>query len=281
MPDNKTSSNTQIDSTNIFEDFKTDTKLWKEVKAQEKKAERDIFYYLKLSTGGLKIINLIAVLFVCVFLLYSFFQNRQTLENYSFLSPICGLFLWDISSEVSGCYSLESFTNKVNQDINTEKTNQFKRISPLFEHVYELDNFSNSNEVTFLLSASQSRLRPIAILSEFDELKNKFEPIDKSKVQCFDIVIRDDMTLSARCEAYSSDWDSDITGIDNTNASGTSISVASSFIQFLENAEWAKFNVIWKQKVFDFETISGNGIYTRKTKFDLNLRYIDTNNLTL
>jgi len=70
MPDNKTKQNSQIDSTNIFEDFKTDAKLWKEVKAQEKKAAKDIFYYLKVFTGWFKVINLIVILCVCVFLLY-------------------------------------------------------------------------------------------------------------------------------------------------------------------------------------------------------------------
>jgi len=281
MSENKKNPNPQIDSTNIFEDFKSDVNLWKEVKQQEERAARDIFYYLKLFTGIFKIFNLIAVLCICIFLLYSFFQNRETLENYSFLSPVCSFFLWDVAWEISGCYSLESFSNKVNGDLDTEQKSQFERVSPLFEHVYELDNFTNSNEVNFLLNSSDSRLKPMKILSDFDELKNKFEPIDKSKIQCFDIVIRDDMTLSARCEAYSSDWDSDITWVDDDTASGTSISVASSFIHFLENAQSTPFSVLWKQKVFDFETISGNGIYTKKTGFDLNLRYIDTNNLAL
>jgi len=281
MPDNKTNSNTQIDSTNIFEDFKTDVKLWKEVKAQEKKASKDIFYYLKIFTGGFKVINLIAVLCICVFLLYSFFQSRESLENYSFLWPVCSLFLWDVWSEVSGCYWLTAFSSKTDQDINLVKEKHFERVIPLFEHVYELDNFVSSSEVSFLLKTSESRLRPMKILSDFDELKNKFEPIDKSKVQCFDIVIRDDMTLSARCEAYSSDWDSDITWPENNKASGTSISVASSFIDFLENTQGSQFDVSSKQKVFDFETVSGNGIYTKKTSFDLELRYTGTNNLAL
>ena len=281
MSDNKAKQNSQIDSTNIFEDFKADTKLWKEIKDQEQKAAKDMFYYLKIFTGWFKVINLIAILCVCVFLLYSFFQNRESFENYSFLSPVCNLFLWDVGSDVSGCYWLTSFSNKIDQDIKVKKEAQFERVLPLFEHVYELDNFTNSREVSFLLDTSESRLRPLKILSAFDVLKNKFEPIDKSKIQCFDLVIRDDMTLSARCEAYSSDWDSDITGIDNSKSSGTSISVASSFIDFLENTAWSQFSVISKQKVFDFETVSGNGIYTKKTNFDLELRYTDTNNLAL
>ena len=99
------------------------------------------------------------------------------------------------------------------------------------------NNFTNSKPVTFLLNKTDSRLKPLDILSDFDAIKNKFEPIDKSKIQCFDMVIKDDMTLSARCEAYSSDWDSDISTVNNQKNSGTSISVASSFIDFMENTE--------------------------------------------
>lgn len=281
MSDNKTNTNSQIDSTNIFEDFASDAKLWKEVKTQEAKAAKDIFYYLKAFTGFFKILNLIAILGVCIFLLYSFLQNRDTLENYSFLSPICNVFLWEVGSDISWCYWLGAFSDKTKSDLTSLRKSQFDKVLPLFEHVYELDNFTNSKEVTFLLNKTESRLKPIQILADFDELKNKFEPIDKSKVQCFDIVISDDMTLSARCEAYSSDWDSDITTVNNEKNSGTSISVASSFIDFIENADGSDFKVISKQRVFDYNNVSGNGIYTKKTDFDLNLKYTNINNLAL
>ena len=89
------------------------------------------------------------------------------------------------------------------------------------------------------------------------------------------------MTLSARCEAYSSDWDSDITTIQDDKNSGTSISIASSFIDFIENTEDTNFKVINRQKTFDYNSVSGNGIYTKRTDFDLYLKYTDTNNLTL
>lgn len=279
MSDTKTKS--KIDSTNIFEDFTSDTKLWKEVKAQEEKQSKDAFHYIKLSTEFLKILNLIFILWICIFSAYSFFQSRDTLENYSLFEPICGLFLWEVADNVSGCYWLTAFTDKLKADANSLKQEQFDEVAPLFEHVYELDNFTNSKSITFLLEKTDTRLQPLTILSDFDELKNKFEPIDKSKVQCFDIVIRDDMTLSARCEAYSSDWDSDISTIENDKKSWTSISVASSFIDFIENSETSNFNLINKQKVFDYTNVSWNGIYTKKTDFDIDLQYNDTNNLAL
>lgn len=281
MSDNKTGSNPQIDSTNIFEDFTSDTKLWEDVKSQEKKQSKDMFYYIKIFAELFKIVNLIAILGICLFFVYSFFQNKAELENYSFFSPVCSVFLWDVASDISGCYWLTAFNNKVETDLIAAKQNQFDKISPLFQHVYELENFSSWKAITFLLNKTESRLRPLEILSSFDWLKNKFESIDKLKVQCFDIVIKDDMTLDARCEAYSSDWDSDINTVWNDKQSGTSISVASSFIDFIDNAEESDFRVINKQKVFDYTSVSGNGIYTRKTEFELNLRYTNTTNLAL
>ena len=281
MWDKKTNANPQIDSTNIFEDFTSDAKLWEEIKMQQEKQSKDVFYYLKSLGWFLKIINLIMILGICVFLTYGFIQNRDTSENYSFLEPVCNLFLWDISSEISGCYGLNGYSQKISSELNTMKEKQFDEIKPLFQHTYELDNFANSKSVAFLLEKTNSRLRPLDILSDFDELKNKFESIDKSKIVCSDIEINDSLVFTARCEAYSSDWDSDITSVENEKKSGTSISVASGFLHFIENTEWNNFIVINKQKVFDSTSVSGNGIYTKKTDFDLTLRYTSINNLAL
>jgi len=252
MWDKKTNTNAQIDSTNIFEDFTWDSALWKEVKAEEKKQARDMFYYLKVGGNFMKIVNLLLVLMVCSFLIYSFFQNRDSSENYGFFAPICNLFLWDVANEVSGCFGVNYYSWQVATSLEKTKKDQFDKITPLFQHVYELDNFSNSKEISFLLEKTDSRLK------------------------------RDDMTLSARCEAYSSDWDSDITTTDkNDKNAGTSISIASSFVDFIENADGSHFKVMDKQKIFDYTNVSGNWIYTKKTDFDLNLRYTNTNNLAL
>ena len=282
MWDKKTNTNPQIDSTNIFEDFTWDAALDKEVKAVEEKQEKNMFYYLRISGNFLKIINLFFVLFLCMFLIYSFFQNRDSSENYGFFAPVCHLLLWDVANDVSGCFGINYYSWQIAWNLEETKKDQFDQITPLFQHVYELDSFTNSKEVTFLLEKTDSRLRPLQVLADFDKLKNKFEPIDKSKVVCEDIVIRDDMTLSARCEAYSSDWDSDITTTDKDDKNAwTSISIASSFIDFIENTDGSHFRVIDKQRIFDFTNVSGNGIYTKKTNFDLNLRYTNTNNLAL
>ena len=281
MWDDKGTLNNQIDSTNIFEDFTSDASLWADVKKQEKKKSRDIFYYLKVGWNFLKVLNLIVFLLLISFYVYSFFQNRVSSENYSFLEPVCQFILWDVSSDVSWCYSVSGFLNKINSDRDSIKTSQFKRIEPLFQHVYTLDNFKNSKSMTFLLDRSENRLRTLDVISEFDSIKNSFESVDKSKVVCYDMVIQDDMSLTARCDAYSSDWDSDITNADWVKRSGTSVSIASSFIDFIDNSPDSKFSVSNKQKIFQYTNVSGNGIYTRKTNFDLNLRYIDSNSLSL
>ena len=48
----------------------------------------------------------------------------------------------------------------------------------------------------------------------FDELKNTFSPTDKGEISCYDLYIRDN-SLSISCDAFSSDWNSDIISLNN------------------------------------------------------------------
>gem|GEM_PF-5138181 len=57
--------------------------------------------------------------------------------------------------------------------------------------IYLVDNFIYSEVVSFLINTSKTSLQPIEILSHFDVLKNKFEPIDKSMISCKNITIRE------------------------------------------------------------------------------------------
>jgi len=135
-------------------------------------------------------------------------------------------------------------------------------ISSILGDIYEIEDFIYSKVATFLLDKSKNRTKPLEILAEFDKLKNIFEPIDKSKVICSDISINSKSEFEAICEAYSSDWDSELVQIDSgivgkKQSGGTSISIASSFLDFLEKHPESKFQLIDKQKVFFSENISG------------------------
>jgi len=76
--------------------------------------------------------------------------------------------------------------------------------------VYEAQNLIFSRKISFLLDRSKNREKPLEILSEFDRLKNIFEPLDKSEIECSNIVINGKSELFADCNAYSSDWNTDI-----------------------------------------------------------------------
>jgi hypothetical protein len=88
-----------------------------------------------------------------------------------------------------------------------------------------------------------------------------------------------------QCSAYSWNWDSKILwfswkNIGQDSISWTSISRASSFINFLEKKDKSKFVLLNKQKVFEFVEIVDDEGYTRKTDFKLKLKY-KNNNISL
>jgi hypothetical protein len=54
----------------------------------------------------------------------------------------------------------------------------------IIEKLYEVENFTKSKEVIFLLDKSSNKLKVLSILEEFDNLKNQFDNLDKEKIQC-------------------------------------------------------------------------------------------------
>ena len=141
--------------------------------------------------------------------------------------------------------------------------------------VYFVSNFVLSKEIMFLLDKSENRLQPLDILSEFDALKNAFEPVNKAKIQCSNIDIQKNGTIDMMCEAYSSRWDRNIIGVSwstkqSTKTKGTSISIASSFINYIEkNAQG--FVLVEKPKSFGYEEVVDGSGFTRKTPFNITL----------
>ena len=269
---------------NIFEDFTGDSSLDKDVQNIERDQKRDIFFYLKKTSFFLKLSNLIFFTIFSFFILYAFFQNNAELKNYSYFSPICWFFLWDAIPENGSCYPLLSYLESKKWDYEKERQQQVLQVSEMIGDIYEIKNFAYSKTMNFLLDKTRNRLKPTEILSEFNDVKSKFEPIDKSKVECYNIVINDKNEFSASCDAYSSDWDTNIVelkdgAIIKSQKWWTSVSVASSFIDFLNNHPDSRFYVLDKQKVFSSETVSGKWIFTKKTSFNLKLKYSSNDTL--
>ena len=130
---------------------------------------------------------------------------------------------------------------------------------------------------------TESKLQALKILEEFDTLKNAFEPIEKDKILCYDIEINSENIFKARCEAFSAWYEDEIKGFDGTDdffIKWTSISIANSFLNFIEkNSDELK--VLDRQKIFSSQNIIWDSTwFTNKTTFYLKLKY-SANNLSL
>ena len=269
-----------IDSTNIFDEFTNDEKLKEEVRITEFKQSRGSIYYLNSVSWFFKIINLLLIIFIWIFYIYSYVQWNEEYEKKSFLNPFC----WILQNEKIDwdCSSVSFELKTINPKIYEIEKKYYKSILWMVWDVYELSNFAFSKEVLFLLNKSDNRLKPLKIIKEFDDLKNKFESINKNKLKCSNINILANWTLSLDCDAFSSQWEEKeilwaswkIWDLDFV--SGSSISYASSFINYIEKTS-ENFEVLDKPRKFSYESIVWNYGFTRKTSFRLILKQKNNN----
>ncbi len=279
MAENEALEAQKSESSDIFEWFSSDESLLQDVDEFEKNTKKDIYDHANTLWNVFKICNIVLlVLCICIGV-YIHVQQDNTLSNSSVLDPFCKILVWDVPTKQPHCSSIASLSESIKADLIDMKSQQFSAIAYLIEPLYLATDFINSSEVLFLLDKTQDRLKPLAILEEFDRLKNTFESADKSAVNCYNIEIQENR-MSARCDAYSSDWDRTITLPDGTTQWkiwGTSISIASSFLDFIESNS-SDLRVIDKPKYFSAESVSWeNGWYTKKTTFFLQIEYINDN----
>ena len=127
------------------------------------------------------------------------------------------------------------------------------------------------------------------ILNEFDKLKNEFAPEgDKKIIQCQWVDITKEGILTMNCEAFSPQWFSAtkrenaivwITGDRNTSViEGTSMTVAHSFINFIDKNQDSKFKVLESPKTLETKEVMNVWDFSYSTSFQLKLQYSQTNN---
>lgn len=295
MPENKEVSNSEIlpneasvdanfDSQNIFDELSWSQEVGDEVQKIEAIQHKDVFFYLKKFNSFSFFINVILFLAICVASVYMFIQTQDTKREYSFLAPVCSLFLWDINIW-NTCYWVQSIFSEYETRLSDLKVSQTRSVLPLLWEVYAIENFNLSRKVSFLLEKTNNRTRPLEMLVAFDDLKNKFAPVDKKELRCYNISILEGNILDITCDAFSSDWDTSIASlkewdsIETVRGWGTSISRASSFIHFIENHSQSKFQIVEKPEALSREEVQELP-YTQKTTFHLLLRYNDVANLS-
>ncbi|MDD5770346.1 MAG: hypothetical protein PHE25_05240 [Candidatus Gracilibacteria bacterium] len=239
--------------------------------------KKDKVYYLKLINSNLVLFNVIIL--IGISLLYGFLvvQDNETLYNKGFLDPFCDVLL---SSEMKNtgdyCSSVASLLldyKKKKSDLEEEIG---KKLSLIIRDTYVIENFVNSKEVSFLMDSKNSRLKVLNILSDFDRMKNDFSGLDKGMIYCPKISMISGGELDITCDANSSGWNGGIIGYSEDDSSqkveGTSISIASSFLNFIERNSSYNFTLVEKPKVFTSDDVIGKG-YTKKTTINFKLKY--------
>jgi len=271
-----------INESNIFKELSWELDFWNvwDWELDSKLVEiKDANYYLRLTSKILLYVNLLFIFIIFVLFLYVKIQKNETLLENSSINPICSILLWsEISShESTDCSSVYALSNKYKASVNSLVDEQTKKIIDIIPNLVTVKNFTLSKDVKFLLNKTQNRLKPLIILEEFDKIKNKFASWDKWQIKCSGISINSDNLLSISCTAYTSDWNSKIPTFEAWKfVSWTSISLASNFVNYIEK-EWESFEIINKPKSFSLEDYSWNWYYTKKTDFNLNLKYRNNN----
>jgi len=270
-----------IDSTNIFDEFSNDEKLKEEVKQAEYNSTKWLIFYMNWLNWFMKIFNFLAILFLILFFLYSYIQSSSNFDKKEFIAPFCDLLL-DKKANID-CAPVTEALSEIKKSNEAKEVSYYNSIISMVWSVYELSNFAFSKEVLFLLDKSDSRLKPLEILKKFDTLKNKFQPINKNRLKCYNFVVSSVWELSMQCDGFSSQWDKDIIWASWSQwdwfVLWTSISYVSSFINYIETTS-DDFIIINKPKKFNSTSVVSNNGFTKKTSFKLTLK-IKENNILL
>ncbi|MDQ7022319.1 MAG: hypothetical protein Q9M97_02105 [Candidatus Gracilibacteria bacterium] len=203
------------------------------------------------------------------------------MKEISYLNPICEVFVED-SGNYENCSSVSALITDYENNNNIIIKKYYNENIKLIEKIYRSIKFEDSKEVSFLINKAKNKLKILDILSEFDKIKNNYSPLNKTRISCENINIGSDFILDIECSAYSGEWDDEILGYSGNNkgkdiVKGSSISVASSFINFIEKLENPKFFILDKPKQFTFIEIVNNEGYVKKTNFKLKLKYKNNN----
>jgi hypothetical protein len=213
---------------------------------------------------------------------YSYIQKNEEAMDLSYFNSVCWIFLWKEAANLYGdCGSLASVKNEYDQRIDRIKWSQAQSITELLDRVYALDNFLFTEDISFLLEKSSSKLPVTKMLQEFSQLKDAFV---SSKwvytIECREVTLNNNWEMVLSCTSYTSDWsDSNIIWFNGqvtwwNKISGTSITVASSFINYIKN-QANEFKILEATNLYSFSDNieEWKERYTKSTDFELTLKY--------
>lgn len=290
MADENKVSN-EVPSDNIFKELSWGLDFWHAEEVKEW-VVKDKIYYLKLYGNIFSIVNI--VVFIIFTLLFLFVKVQNNPENYSknFLDPFCFIILSEeMQNTWDYCSSVSSLVLDYDAKIVTLKKDIVDKLSLIVKDLYVYESFIDSKEIAFLLDKKTNRLNPLDMLNDFDKLKLDFSGMDKKRIVCNGVKIQNDSTFNVDCEVFSSSWEQadGINGIidsswniKSSQLEWSSLSIAASFLNFIEKNPQYNFQIIDKQKTFWSASIIWEGPYVKSTKLNLKLKYNNLkNNLSL
>lgn len=278
---------TKID--NIFKELSWELDFWSEEVIEEKTTKKDKIYYLKLVSNILFYVNIVMFIFAIVFYSYIKIQNNPLNYSKTYIDPFCFLFLWDLENKNTWdyCSSVSALKKDFENKTNTLKQEIVDKLVKISTDLYAIENFVNTVEVNFLLSNNNNKLKIIDILNDFDRMKNDFTSKDKKIISCQNMKINNDNIVDVNCSIYSTSWER----IDNnwnwiiwvswdrsSMIEWTSISVAASFLNFIQKNSTYNFQLIQKPKTFISNIVIWEWPYVKKTDVSLKLKYNNFNN---
>lgn len=273
--ENKLKDKASIDTTNIFEEFSSDQNLKQEVKNQIESEEKGIFYYLSIIASFIQSLFWFSFIIFIIWWVYIYIQKDLDKTNTSWLNPFCPIVLWNIPYDDVNCSSILSLNSYYKKQLEDEKLKQHKSIDNILIDLYNWENFSQTKKISFLTNTKNNKLSVLKILKDFDYLIWSFEPSEEQKIKCLDIEITSNNMLKAQCEVYSRSYESWVKWYDATNNTATqwtSISIANSFLNFIEKD--STFTIIDRQKMFSSQSVVWDMTwFTQKTVFYITLKY--------
>lgn len=266
-----------IDSSNIFDEFEA-WELKEELQAKKPIENKNMYDYLSITAWVISTIFWLSLFIVWGLYWYIHIQSDISKDNSSLFAPVCKVFIWDTPNTNSdgNCVSISYLDKHYNDELTALKSNQFSESLGLIEQIYKTENFLKSKEVVFLESITKNKLRPLEILDAFDTLKYNYDSSLQERIICKWFSITNEGLLTASCEAYSGWFEDNIKwfdGTDNDRVSWTSISIANSFLNYIDKQS-NDFTLIDRQKTFKSTWIFSDFTYlTKKTTFELTLQY--------
>jgi hypothetical protein len=266
-----------IDSSNIFDEFEA-WELKEEFQIKKPLENKNMYDYLSISAWIFSNIFWLSIFLLAAVYWYVYVQENPDNDDSSLLTPICSLFLWDTPNlnNNGNCTSILYSEKIYTQKLKELEKQQFTNSLELVEQIYKTENFLKSKEIIFLDTVTKTKLRPLDILEAFDKMKFYYDTNLKERIKCSNFSISEEWILSASCEALSWGYETNVKwfdGTDNNRVSGTSISIASSFLNYIDKKS-DNFTLLDKQKTFNSEGIISEYSYiTMKTSFELQLQY--------